>query len=114
VNRPPKSSRGELRSIARRTMIQRGLLPDFSAGPWRRRAPSLSLLSEMTKEDTLRRVDSGMLYLTNRRMVLVGQRKSETTKLASIVKAKRYADGLGPGTDEATYQHHSHVLGTAT
>jgi VacB/RNase II family 3'-5' exoribonuclease len=30
VNRPLMSSRGELKAIARRTMIRRGLLPDFS------------------------------------------------------------------------------------
>jgi hypothetical protein len=30
VNRPLMSSRGELQAIARRTMIRRGLLPDFS------------------------------------------------------------------------------------
>src|SRR5512132_1248920 len=30
MNRSPMSSRGELKAIARRTMIQRGLLPDFS------------------------------------------------------------------------------------
>jgi VacB/RNase II family 3'-5' exoribonuclease len=30
MNRPPMSSRGALKAIARRTMIQRGLLPDFS------------------------------------------------------------------------------------
>ena len=30
MNRPPRSGRGELKRIARRAMIQRGLLPDFS------------------------------------------------------------------------------------
>ena len=30
MNRPPQSGQGELKSIARRAMIQRGLLPDFS------------------------------------------------------------------------------------
>jgi VacB/RNase II family 3'-5' exoribonuclease len=30
MNRPPTSGRGELKAIARRSMIQRGLLPDFS------------------------------------------------------------------------------------
>jgi len=30
MNPPPMASRGELKAIARRTMIERGLLPDFS------------------------------------------------------------------------------------
>jgi stage V sporulation protein K len=46
------------------------------------------------KTDVMNRVDDGTLYLTNKRLVFVGGRKSITVKLDSMAGGTQYTDGL--------------------
>jgi hypothetical protein len=46
-------------------------------------------------KDVLTKVDSGPLYLTNRRVMFLGTTKSITIKLKNIVDLTPYSDGVG-------------------
>jgi SpoVK/Ycf46/Vps4 family AAA+-type ATPase len=46
------------------------------------------------KSEVMNKVDDGTLYLTNKRLVFVGGRKSVTVKLDSMAGGTKYTDGL--------------------
>src|SRR6185503_9727331 len=59
MNRPPRSSRSELKSIARRAMIQRGLQPDFSPAAL---AETAAVTGAATETDAAIRDLRGLLW----------------------------------------------------
>jgi len=51
------------------------------------------------KNDVMNKIDDGNLYLTNKRLVYVGQRKSVKVKFDSIAGGTKYSDGLAISRD---------------
>lgn len=52
-----------------------------------------------TKNEVMRRIDDGVLYLTNKRLVFVGQRKSVKIKFDSMAGGTQYTDGVSISRD---------------
>jgi AAA+ superfamily predicted ATPase len=51
------------------------------------------------KNEVMNRIDDGILYLTNKRLVFVGERKSIRVKFESMAGGTKYTDGLSVSRD---------------
>lgn len=51
------------------------------------------------KRDVLRQIDSGTLYLTNKRIIFVGSKKNSNIRLDKVLSFTPYSDGIEIGKD---------------
>lgn len=58
-----------------------------------------SVAVQPVKRDVLRQIDSGMVYLTNKRIIFVGSKKNSNIRLDKILSFTPYSDGIEIGKD---------------
>jgi hypothetical protein len=54
-----------------------------------------SMNVQRVSEDVLREIDSGQVYVTNKRIIFDGETKNQSIKLDKILDIERYTDGVG-------------------
>ncbi|MBN9352382.1 MAG: hypothetical protein J0H55_17020 [Chitinophagaceae bacterium] len=61
-----------------------------------------SIATQPVKRDVLRLIDTGSLYLTNKRIIFTGVKRNKTIKLNKILSFTPFSDGVEIGKDSGT------------